>query len=235
VIKKGDIINYKVTNEFTMSCELKLGVNISSSLYCIFIKDVKEIGVQDKSFVYCRINSNLFEYVCIESSRIQELPTAQQKDLSPLFNKVKVLDYKESAEVYGFRIKKKNCTNKIYSNYKRDEAKHSKKLNKTLDCLVIETEYGNLTFLHSECEYISPNLNREPKRDKTYKINRVVRYKGIDDKIDKSISRVIIKIDGLNPMGYPKRSSIITTVDTKTGIEYKDYRKNFKLIFNDKK
>jgi len=226
-LKKGEILKYRPSGEILSYFSRKHDLhNIGGEVFCIFIKDVKN---SNKLFVYCRINKNNYDYISIERERIFELSVADQKSLESMFNSVKIVDYKESAYTYGFPHKKKSCVGKIYSNFKRYEAKPSKKLGKVLDCLVVETEHGGLTFLHSECEYVKPNLNREPKKDKTFKKGTIVRYTGFNEKIDKTIPRTIVSMDRLNEKNMAVRSSVILTED-KDGNYYRDYKKFFKVL-----
>lgn len=223
-MEKGDLIKYHF-RDYDYDEFNRKGIAIPSTVNSIVLR-IEE----DNWLIIAYEIQNVIYYAKVKKGLCSILDGSPKADYTncSLF-KVKIKTIEDSCKKFGLVSKKKMCLNKQYSRYKIFKNKHYERLNSNLDTIIVNTEYGNLTFLLSDCEFISPNWSIAIKKDKRVKKGTNVKYVGNNKNISNSSKLVVVDIYKPSLNNNARANSIITVAD-ELGNKNKDYKKHFKVV-----
>jgi hypothetical protein len=167
---------------------------------------------------------------------LKKVPTLEE-----IATRVKIVGYKESGEVFGYKKTKEGVVGNIYSFVEIEKGFQCKKDNITRDTIIVDLGKSNFRFVLSDVEFVLPTVNRvQLKKDKSIRIGsicKVIRNKGLTVPVGNKVTIIDLKN---TPQGNSskklfrdsknRRLDLATVQDIESGKTFRTYLKNLKFI-----
>jgi len=167
---------------------------------------------------------------------LKKVPTLEE-----IATRVKIVGYKESGEVFGYKKTKEGVVGNIYSFVEIEKGFQCKKDGITRDTIIVDLGKSNFRFVLSDVEFVLPTVNRvQLKKDKSIRIGsicKVIRNKGLTVPVGNKVTIIDLKN---TPQGNSskklfrdsknRRLDLATVQDIESGKTFRTYLKNLKFI-----
>lgn len=161
--------------------------------------------------------------------------------IEDIATRVKIKDFKESSDIFGYRKTKESVVGNIFSYVEIEKNFTCKKDGKVRDTIIVDLGKSDFRFVLSDVEFVLPQVNRvQLKKNKTIRIGsvcKIINNKGLNIPIGKKVEVLEVKA---TPQGASskklfrgstnKRLDLATVKDIESGNTFKTYLKNLKFI-----